>query len=348
MNAAIDTLPARAPVAAPHRTHKFKLLLKREFWEHKGGFFWAPLVAGGVFLLLTVMGMIMAVVAKERAGSRYVHIDGESFKVGALDLSSLMNRLGPEEMRHLSGALDLTLFMAAGWPLIVLGFVVFFYCLGSLYDDRKDRSVLFWKSLPLSDTQTVLSKAVSATLVAPAVAVVAGVLTMLGLMLLLGLFVMLLGGNPLTIWGLTNPLDVAATLLACVPVYALWALPTVGWLMFCSAFSRTKPFLWALMIPVFAGILVGWFDLMQLFNLDTAWFWRNVVGRALLSVAPGSWFDVAEFGTTDLDGPGAVRDIINLRTVYSTLATRELWLGVAAGAALIAAAIRMRRWRDEG
>ena len=56
---------------------------------------------------------------------------------------------------------------------VVLAFVVFFYCLGALYDDRRDRSILFWKSLPLSDTQTVLSKLISALVVAPAIAVIA-------------------------------------------------------------------------------------------------------------------------------------------------------------------------------
>ena len=68
MNAVIDTLPSqRAPVAAPHATHKFKLLLRREFWEHKGGFLWAPLVAGGISLLLTVMAIVVGEVAARRA-----------------------------------------------------------------------------------------------------------------------------------------------------------------------------------------------------------------------------------------------------------------------------------------
>ena len=68
MNAVVETTNVdspRAPVAAPHATHKFKLLLKREFWEHKGGFFWAPLVAGGISLLLTVMAIIVGEVDRK-------------------------------------------------------------------------------------------------------------------------------------------------------------------------------------------------------------------------------------------------------------------------------------------
>lgn len=349
MNATIDTLPGRAPVAAPHPTHKFKLLLKREFWEHKGGFFWAPLVAGGIFLLLTLMGLIMAEVAGRRMDDQQIDIDGETVTVGALDLGKLTSKIGPEDMRHIAGAIDLSLYTAAGWSLIVLAFVVFFYCLGSLYDDRKDRSVLFWKSLPLSDSQTVLSKVVSATLVAPVLAILAGLITMIGFLVLTSLFVLLHGGNPYTLlWGPGSPLLITANLLAAIPVYALWALPTVGWLMFCSAFARSKPFLWALMVPVFAGIFVSWFDLMQLFDLQTSWFWKNIVARSLLSVAPGSWFDAASFEATSLDGPGAVHSLINLRSIYSVLGSSQLWIGVLAGAALIAASIRLRRWRDEG
>lgn len=352
MNVAIDTadtLPARAPVAAPHPTHKLKLLLKREFWEHKGGFLWAPLVAGGIFLLLTLMGLIMAEVAGRRMDAQEIQIDGETVRVGALDLGKLTSKMGPEEMRHVAGAIDLSLYTAAGWGLIVLAFVVFFYCLGSLYDDRKDRSVLFWKSLPLSDTQTVLSKVLSATVVAPVLAVAAGLVTMIGFLMLTSVFVLIHGGNPVTLlWGPGSPLLITANLLASIPVYALWVLPTVGWLMFCSAWARSKPFLWALMVPVFAGIFVSWFDLMQLFDLETVWFWKNIVARSLLSVAPGSWFDVASFGSSNLDGPAAIHNLINLRSIYSVLGTPQLWIGALVGGALIAASIRLRRWRDEG
>lgn len=101
------------------------------------------------------------------------------------------------------------------WPFVVLAFVVFFYCTGALYDDRRDRSILFWKSLPLSDTQTVLSKALSALLVAPIIAVIASVLTMFGFMAILSVIVMTHGGNPLTlIWGPASPLAFVANHLS--------------------------------------------------------------------------------------------------------------------------------------
>ena len=58
--------------------------------------------------------------------------------------------------------------------------------------------------------------------------------------------------------------------------------------------------------------------------------------------------DVANFENVNIDGPGAIRDLFNLQSMYSVLLTPQLWLGVVAGAAMIVGAIRLRRWRDEG
>ncbi len=343
-------IPRSTAVVAPHPTHTYKMLLKREFWEHKGGFLWAPLVAGGILLLLSLMGIGAGEVLLRKIPDRAtINVEGGSFQVNGLNLSQLTANMSASELREFGGVLDASLYMAATWPFIVLAFVVFFYCLGSLYDDRRDRSVLFWKSLPISDRDTVLSKVLSATLMAPAIATIAAVATIFGSMVLYSLVVLLHGGNPITVlWGPASPLKVIVNLLASIPVYALWALPTVGWLMLCSAWAKSKPFLWAIMIPVFAGIFVSWFDLMQLFDLGSGWFWKNVVARSLLSVVPGGWMDVANVGDIDVDGPQAIHSVVSLRTMYSVLATPQLWIGAVIGAAMIFGAIRLRRWRDEG
>jgi ABC-2 type transport system permease protein len=345
MNAQASTLPVgKAPA---HKTHRFTLLLKREYWEHKGGFLWAPLVAGGISLLLTLMAIIVAEVAGRRAGDKTVDIDGQQISINALDLGKLTQHIGPEEARHLADGIDLSLLMASSWPFIVLGFVLFFYCLGALYDERKDRSVLFWKSLPLSDTETVLSKVASATLVAPAIATAAAIATMLGFLVLISAFVLLHGGNPVElVWGPGSPMAIAGQLVAAIPVYALWMLPTVGWLLLCSSWARSKPFLWAIVIPVFAGVIVTWFDVMQLFDLQSTWFWKNVVARMLFSVAPLTWMDVARIENIDFDGPGAMLELFSLKAVYSSLLAPQLWAGVVAGAAMIFGAIHLRRHRE--
>ena len=343
--------PARV---APHATHKFKLLLKREFWEHKGGFFWAPIWAGGISLVLTLMALVVAEVAGRRAvASGKMQIDGD-VKINGLDLSALTSKMDAGDLQKLAGGIDISAVMSSAWPMVVLAFVVFFYCLGSLYDERKDRSVLFWKSLPVSDRDTVLSKAASALLVAPLIAVGVAIACMFGFLLLLSTFVLLHNGNPMTlVWGPGNPLQLAGSMLATIPVYALWALPTVGWLLLCSAWSKSKPFLWAIMLPVFSGIFISWFDIMNLFDLESGWFWKNIVARGLLSAVPGTWFDVAHINNAHITSSEAARQIesvhqlLSLKTTYSVLLTPQLWIGAVVGAAMIYGAIRLRRWRDD-
>lgn len=327
----------------------FPILLRREFWENKGGFFWAPIVAAGLFLLLTMMAIVVGEVAAQKAIAKgKLRIDGEVM-INGLDFSKLTSNMKPEDAEHLAGGVDLSLLMASSWPIVVLGFVVFFYCLGALYDERKDRSVMFWKSLPVSDAQTVWSKVASASLVAPALALAAGILAMFAFLLVLSLVVLLHSGNPIQLlWGPGSPLQVAGMLIASIPVHIVWALPTVGWLLLCSAFARSKPFLWAVLIPVFAGLLVSWFDLMRSFDMQTFWFWKNVVARSLLSVFPGTWVDVAQFANVDVDGPKDIYRLFSLKAMYSTFLSANMWIGAAAGVAMILAAVRVRRWRDDG
>ena len=351
----MDVATPRTPRTAPHATSKLKLLLKREFWEHKGGFLWAPIWAGGISLVLTLMALIVGEVAARRAvASGKMSLDGD-VNINGLDLSSITMQMDNSDLNKLAGGIDISTVMSSVWPLIVLAFVVFFYCLGSLYDERKDRSVLFWKSLPVSDRDTVLSKAASALLVAPAIAIGVAIVCMFGYLVLVSAFVLLHNGNPIElVWGPGNPLQLAGSMLAAIPVYALWALPTVGWLLLCSAWSKSKPFLWAIMLPVFAGIFISWFDIMNVFNLESGWFWQNIVARGLLSAVPGTWFDVVDINNAHITSSEAARQIesihqlLSLKTTYSVLLTPQLWIGALAGAVMIYAAIRLRRWRDEG
>lgn len=332
--------------AMPHPTHKFRLLLRREFWEHKGGFLWAPLVAGGIFLLLSIMGFGIGEMAARRATGNF-QLDGrEGVQINGIDLGALTSDMDASQLAELGRGVDVSLVMASSWPFIVLAFVLFFYCIGALYDDRKDRSVLFWKSLPISDRETVLSKAVSALVVAPLVATLAALATMLGFLVVASGVVLVHGGNPYALlWGPGSPMALTGEFLANVPVYAIWALPTVGWLLLCSAWSKSKPFLWAIMLPVFSGIFVAMFDLMQLFDLRTGWFWQHIVGRLLLGVLPGNWLVLGgHSGNVSVD---SVAEALSPATAWATLAAPGAWIGAAAGIAMILAAIRLRRWRDD-
>ncbi|MCX7033900.1 MAG: hypothetical protein NT046_08000 [Arenimonas sp.] len=326
----------------------FKWLLKREYWEHRGGFFWAPLITGAIFLLLT----IMAVVAGE--SMRSAALDGEGLQMNGVELSKLTETMQPGDIAEMGAGLDLGALMASTWPFMVLAFVVFFYCLGALFDERKDRSILFWKSLPLSDQQTVLSKVFSALIVAPVIATVAAIATSFGFLVILSGYAMFHGGNPMTlIWGPANPLTVAFNLAAALPVFALWALPTVGWLLLVSAWSKSKPFLWALLVPLFAGVLVSWFDVMEMIGMKASWFWTHIVGRMLLGTLNGMDMIYREASNPAMqnfnpEGPQDILALFSAQNAWSSFASIDMWVGAAAGVAMILAAMHFRRTRDEG
>lgn len=282
-------------------------------------------------------------------GSRNGNVHVES---GGFNISQVASELAdPAKAQDVHQSVQALFQFAGAPPLIALAFVVFFYCLGCLYDERKDRSVLFWKSLPLSDTETGLSKFVSAAIVAPAIAFSVAVLTGLAVFALTSVVVMMHGGNPLPLWDITAILSGAANLLFSIPMYALWALPTIGWLMLCSAWSGRVPFLWAVLAPVFLGATIGIIGLMSFFNLTNGWYWSNIVGRLLGGTIPGMEL-IYRYGAAGtplrINGPEDVAHIFSLGNSYAGLANPQVWIGVAVGAAMIFAAIRLRKYRDEG
>ena len=251
------------------------------------------------------------------------------------------------DMAQLGGGLDVVMLSAMGIIAAVMGFVVLFYCLGSLYDDRRDRSILFWKSLPISDTRTVLSKVASAVVMAPVIAVVVGIAVGIVQLLIAAAALSFHGVHVWTLLTLAHPFRVIFTLLLAIPTYALWALPAVGWLMLCSAWARSKPFLWAIALPLVTGLIVTWFQLMGLFHQTSGWFWHHVVQRLILSVFPASnlVFDSAAARAIDrLDDTNAWLDPT---ASLSMLASVELWIGAIVGVAMLAGAVYFRRIRDD-
>ncbi|WP_266168195.1 hypothetical protein [Dyella subtropica] len=319
----------------------FYWLVKREFWENRGGFLWAPIVTGVVFLVLNVMAIIAAEVMGARHGG---------FEIGGNNLQELVAKASSGDLAKIGAALDMTMLSVMGLISIVLGIVVLFYCLGALYDDRRDRSILFWKSLPISNTSTVLSKVASAMVLAPVIAVVVGILVGLLQLLIFAIVLSLHGINVWQLLTLAHPFRAIGSLISAIPLYALWAAPSIGWLMFCSAWARAKPFLWAVAVPAVAGVMVSWFGIMGLFDLPTTWFWSHIVQRVLLSVFPGSSlvFNKHSLETaSDMNGFHNPLDLLAPNYTYGLLTTPNLWIGVAAGAALIAAAIWFRRVRDD-
>lgn len=320
----------------------FYWLVKREFWEHRGGFLWAPVITGGVFLLLNLMGIVTGEVMGGQHGFNAVLHMGDGSNMHLFDQT-----LDADTMGRIGVGLDMVMYSATMIISVVFGFVAFFYCLGALYDDRRDRSLLFWKSLPVSDTATVLSKVVAAGIVAPLIALLVGVIT--GIVMLL-MFAMALSFHGIGVWHLlvlAHPLQVIVNLFGSIPIYLLWALPTIGWLLLCSAWARSKPFLWAVVLPVAVGVAISWFHLLGTLSFHGNGYWSSICLRLLLSIFPGGWVSESINGSSLSGDDLAGLNVLNLSHTYSTLASTNLWIGVVAGAAMIAAAIWFRRWRDD-
>src|SRR5678815_117982 len=135
--------------------------------------------------------------------------------------------------------------------LILTAFVIgVFYCLDALYGERRDRSILFWKSLPVSDLTTVLSKASIPLVVLPLVTFVIIVATQF-VMLLWSSVVLLTSGLAGTTWTRFNLLEQSLILLYSLVALALWHAPIYGWLLLVSGWARRATFLWAV-IPLIA------------------------------------------------------------------------------------------------
>lgn len=325
--------------ATSHKTNTFTWLLKREFWENRGGFLWAPLITGGIVSLLTAVLAVIGVIRFRGSGfGNDLHLNS--------DLA--------EHARQIGGIGDTALLVGISLTTLVLAFVVFFYALGSLYDDRRDRSVLFWKSLPVSDTQMVLSKASWALLLAPVLSIAAGVLIGVVLWLIAGISLAALGiPGASAVFTQAHPLRVVGNTLTTVPVYFLWALPAVGWLMLCSAWARSKPFLWAVLIPVLACVMISMIGILPGFDINYGSVWYTLVYRGLLSVVPGTWATASDAfeanmhnaSNADVQGPADLMHLMNVSSL-DVLGSMDLWIGVAVGLAFIAGAVYLRRWRE--
>jgi len=318
-------------------------LVKREFWEHRGGFLRAPAITAIAFLVIAIMTIAGGEIMGRHVGARFP-LDDKNLGVPA---SGIMD---PQTLQRVGTILDAILCGSALIVLAVMAIVVFFYCIGSLYDDRKDRSILFWESLPISNWKTVLSKVLSATVVAPVIATIIGVIFGLLLLALLIFTAIFHGFNVLHVLGAAHPIQVTVHIIALIPLYALCALPTIGWLMLCSACARSMPFLWALVIPLASNVIIWWLDLIGLAQFNAGWYFSHITARLLFGLRPANWLDFSHnmpgTATDSLDHVTTL-DRLGLISNYASLGARDVWIGLIAGIAMLTAAIWVRRWRHD-
>ncbi len=319
-------------------------LLKREFWEHRGGFFWVPLWTGVAVLALTLLSLIAGEVGLIVHGAHNpIEVNGV-----ATNLREMLAHIGPQQVEQSAKMLAVSLYWLNFLFTLVIGIVLFFYLLGALYDDRRDRSALFWKSLPVSDAATVISKALMAVVLIPLLVFAIFLGTWLLLMMMMSTVVLLHGGSPWQlIWGQSNLLPLLTLQIAALPAHMLLSLLTAGWLLLCSAWVRSKPFLWAVLIPLLVGIANGWIGLMGVPNVPAYLLWGEGIKRLLLGTIVGPANEIvaqAAFGKFHRD---VVNWSITWHGVADLYATPGMWIGAVVGIAMIAGAVWFRRRNSE-
>lgn len=302
------------------------MLMRREVWESPFAFKWAPLGIGALIVLFTVVMLIL--------GARF---DAEM--AFTLDAMRMFAEIDPDQKRLLvSGAL----FASSNFFLQVMILIVLFYLAGSLFDDRKDRSILFWKSLPVSDNVTVLSKLLTACIMVPALFLGAIILTHLALLLIASGYALLAGINPLThLWWPASLPRLWSVMALGLVIQALWLLPIYAWLLFCSSWAPRLPILIAIAIPAGFSIAQHSYSLISGFRFPEFNLGLIMLKRLGSGVVPGNITINLGDGLEDLQFSEDL--YLSFSGVLAHLLKPQMWIGLVIAAVLLAAAIAFRR-----
>jgi len=298
-------------------------LLQRELWEHRS---------------IYIVPIVVAVVMTLAALTGQVSINGmEHVDIGIVGASNMPDNVRAAVLSGIMIGLSTT-FVFSMWILTI------FYALDSLYAERKDRSILFWRSMPSTDLETVLSKLLTAMLVIPLVTFAMILVTHLAVLLFASVWVAARGGSGLSlIWGSVPFFDNWTATFIFVLALPLWLSPFIGWFLFVSAFTKRSPFLTAF-LPI--AIL----PMLENMLFDTAVFAEAFFVRSIkmpLFIDPGTMERLFEEG----DGFALLADaqlsLLGLMDSGGFLTNPGLWLGLIVCGLFTAAAIYVRRYRDD-
>jgi ABC-2 type transport system permease protein len=272
--------------------------IRRELWENRSIYI-GPLAAAAVFLF----GFVINMVTMRR------RID-----------ASLLDSAQQHDL--LATRYELSAAMIMGTALIV----GVFYSLDALYGERRDRSILFWKSLPVSDLTTVLSKLTVPLVILPLLSFAISIATQFIMLLLSSVILLGSGVNIAALWTEVSFFRVSVVLLYhLLTVHGLWYAPLYGWLLMVSAWAPRAPFIWA-SLPPFVICVV------EKVAFNTSHFLALLLERL---VGPG-----------DAMAPhSAPKDFMATLIPEHFFSTPGLWTGLAVAAVFLFAAVRLRRYQ---
>jgi ABC-2 type transport system permease protein len=284
-------------------------LIRREFWENRA-IWMIPAIFGGLLLVAALFGQV-----------------------------SIPHLTSPQESEAAAAAF---LVIVGAMFYLVMGVYATWYLLDCLYTDRKDRSILFWKSLPISDSNTVLCKLLIGMLVIPLVYFAAADVTALVAAFILSVRARASIGSSL--WNGNMWWQIQVFWVYGIATTAVWYLPIAGWLMLVSAWAKRAVMLWAVLPP------------LLLYILERVFFGTRMVGHLInrrlvqypLVAFKGSNFNWAhDSGVVDNASGAPMPSVWHLINPSGFFSSAETWIGVAVGVVLIVAAIQLRMRRSE-
>ena len=286
---------------APAPTRPLFWSVRRELWENRV-LYVAPLVAALVFLF--------------------------GYAISTITLPRRVRAIAALDPAQQTAALAMPYSVAATLIILTAYLVAVFYCLDALYGERRDRSILFWKSLPVSDLETVLAKASIPLVVLPALVFAIALATQLAMLLLSTLVLLASGLGVATLWA--RLFEMTPVLLYGLAVHALWHAPLYAWLLLVSSWARRMPFLWAVLPPLALGAF------------EKVAFQTSYVCSLLQYRVTGAMGEAFSART------GAHGLVIRLSGLdpLRFLSSPGLWIGLLAAGVFLAVAARMRRYRE--
>jgi ABC-2 type transport system permease protein len=287
-------------IAIPSWLQAFYWSIRRELWEYRS-IYLVPLAAAGI----AIIGFLIHV----PQNTHLAHTAGSAHHQDTL----------------------VTPYAVSAMLIMGVAFVVsIFYSLDALYGERRDRSILFWKSLPVSDLIIVLAKTTVALVVLP---MVAFLVTAIAVAIMLPLHAFVIARTSITFAQLWNQLAISRAagmlLYHLVTVHILWYAPFYGWLLLVSAWARRAPFLWATLPP---AIIAGF----EKITFRTSYFLNLLRDRFM-----GGTAAVEPMGGDRMPFDPALHV-----TPGQFLASPGLWIGLAVTAVFLALAVHLRHTRE--
>lgn len=301
--------------------HNILWLIRRELMEHRR-LLLAPLILGLIAVCLNITLLV----------SHLMHGSGTQVSLRVnhhsviSQLPSDLQTLTPGQTIQIGSTLSWVMYSMLGLFALALGASLLSYGLGCLFDERRDRSVLFWKSMPVTDSQTVAAKFIVAIGLLPLVWTLGALVTGWLSIAVYTVPIAFGSGEFGSLFAQTHLTALTLLVVVAFPVYLLTLTPAVGWVMLCSATARRHPALIAFLVPALFAVLgvLGWPNPM----------WNLLLGQIL----PTGFLS----GMANLEQPGT-STLAALAPVFQPLASLQFWLGILFGLACLAAATWYRR-----